>query len=79
MDGIVKAGHACVTAYYVTCPHCSVPLTDPRTGSHMIGRDSVEAFAGLAPTPTAKGQIVVACFDCGERYALPAAVSRLAS
>jgi hypothetical protein len=74
----VRAGKACITAYYVACPHCDAALMDPHTGSHMIGRDSVEAFRAISPCPTAKGQIVVTCFYCNERFALPVVVSRLA-
>ena len=75
----MKPGRASVTAYFVSCPHCEWALTDPRTGSHMIGRDSVEAFRRSAPTLTAKGQIVVTCFGCDASFVLPAVLSRLAA
>lgn len=74
----MKSARATVSAYYVECPHCSAPLMDPATGSYLIDRDSVDAFARQEPTPTAKGLVVVTCYDCRNRFALPAAVSRLA-
>lgn len=74
----MKPGAAAVAAYYVSCPHCEAALMDPGTGSYMIGRDSVESFRRTSPALTAKGQVVVECFDCGTRFALPASVSRLA-
>lgn len=74
----MKAGRSSVSAYYVSCPHCDYTLTDPRTGSHVIGPDSVDTFRKAAPTSIAKGQIVVTCFGCDAQYVLPAVVARLA-
>ena len=76
----MKPGTASIAAYYVSCPRpdCETPLSDPSTGSFLIGRDSVDAFRRIEPTLTAKGQIIVKCDGCGVRFVLPAAVSRLA-
>lgn len=73
----MKAGHAMVSAFYVSCPHCDAPLMDPSTGSHMIGRDSVDALRRASGTST--GPLVVECFECNRRFRLPSAVLGLAS
>ncbi len=63
----LPTGHAYPVAYTVTCPKCEAPMICPSSGSHMIGRDSVDASPGGTTT----------CFECGTVYKLPAIVLRL--
>jgi ribosomal protein S27E len=70
--------HAFPAAYYVRCPACHADLCDPSTGSFMIGRDSLDAFAaqakvsGLAPN-------AITCPTCGAVFRLPAEAARVRS
>lgn len=74
MSAHVRTASVTVAAYYIGCPHCHEALKDPRTGSYMIGVDSVDAFrkAGMRLSG------IVPCQDCGGLIRLPAPVLRLA-
>lgn len=70
-------GIAQMAGFYVECPRCHDLLTDPRSGSQLIGRDSIDRFRGDLPAEVArKSGVVVDCFGCGSRVQIPATVVR---
>lgn len=66
----LKPARAVPASFYMECPSCGEGVLCPRTGSYMIGRDSVDAWRRyLAPGRAA-------C-QCGYEFKLPAAVAKL--
>lgn len=70
-------GLARAAGYYVECPRCGSLLTDPRSGSQLIGLDTIDALIGDLPREVAhKSGVVATCFECLSRVIIPAAVVR---
>lgn len=66
----LRPARAYPAAYYVECPSCGEGVLCPQTGSYLIGRDSVDAWA------KAHGKGKGEC-QCGYAFKLPAAVAKL--
>ena len=70
-------GVASAAAFYVECPRCHDLVTDPCTGSQMVGRDTIDALRGDLPVETIRRSGVVAtCHGCLSRVQIPASVVR---